>query len=137
MTFDYDLARLTLDRRHEDAGYRYAEETEDGGRSVMRAAFTPTTPFCPQTHTLTLGSFRAWNGPRERHDYDPARMRAAPSHHGSDAIDERLAASEGRFRETGTVPTPQGGRDEPRCSEGVRGSWSTRTSRSRRPGGAI
>lgn len=61
MTFNYNLARLNLDTRHKNAGYRYTVEdqsTEDAidGESVDRvllAEFTPTTPFCPQTHTLT------------------------------------------------------------------------------------
>jgi hypothetical protein len=107
MTFGYNLARLNLDRRHEGAGYRYAEEdpaAEDAldvdGR-VLRATFTPTTPFCPQTTTLTVGSFRAWNGLRERHEYDVVRVRAAPMHHRDGVIDERLAALEDAFLETG------------------------------------
>jgi len=100
MTFDYNLARLNLDSRHPKAGYRYAEESD----SVLRAEFTPTTPFCPQTHTLTIGSFRAWNGLRDRHDYDLVRVRAAPEHHQSEAINDELAEIETEFRETGTVP---------------------------------
>jgi len=99
MTFGYNLARLNLDTRHPDAGYRYAEEDS----SVVRAEFTPTTPFCPQTHTLTIGSFRAWNGLSDRHDYDLVRVRAAESHHQSDAINERLEELEAEYRETGTV----------------------------------
>lgn len=43
MTFNYNLARLNLDHRHPDAGYRYAEEWDD--RSILRAEFTSTTPF--------------------------------------------------------------------------------------------
>lgn len=46
MTFNYNLARLNLDARHENAGFRYAEEV--GDPTVLRAEFTPTTPFCPQ-----------------------------------------------------------------------------------------
>ena len=60
VTFDYNLARLNLDTRHENAGYRYAEEADDP--SVLRAEFTPTTPFCPQTHTLTVGSEHVQRG---------------------------------------------------------------------------
>jgi len=107
MTFGYNLARLNRDRRHPDAGFRYAEET--GERNVLRAAFTPTTPFCPQTDTLTVGAFRAWNGLGDRHGYDLVRVRAAPSHHRSDAINRRLEALEVEHRETGTVADGDGG----------------------------
>ena len=102
MTFDYNLARLNLDTRHPAAGYRYAEETDDA--AVLRAEFTPTTPFCPQADTLTVGSFRAWNGLADRHEYDLVRVRIAPdAHHGVDEINERLAAIERRYLETGDV----------------------------------
>jgi hypothetical protein len=99
MTFNYNLARLNLDTRHQNAGYRYAEEA--GDPSVLRAEFTPTTPFCPQTHTLTIGSFRAWNGLSDRHDYDLVRVRAAKMHHQSDAINDQLEEIERKYRETG------------------------------------
>lgn len=102
MTFNYNLARLNLDTRHENAGYRYAEQTD--GSCVLRAEFTPTTPFCPQTHTLTMGSFRAWNGLSDRHDYDLVRVRAATMHHQSEAINDQLATLEAKYEETGTVP---------------------------------
>jgi len=69
--------------------------------SVLRAEFTPTTPFCPQTHTLTIGSFRAWNGLSDRHEYDLVRVRAAPMHHQSEAINEQLAELETTFLEEG------------------------------------
>jgi len=115
MTFNYNLARLNLDTRHTTAGYRYAEETapdddapDARDRSVLRAEFTPTTPFCPQTHTLTIGSFRAWNGLAERHDYDLVRVRAAPMHHQSVAINEQLENLEEEFIETGEVPEGDG-----------------------------
>ena len=101
MTFGYNLARLNLDSRHEDAGYRYAVESDDP--AVLRAEFTPTTPFCPQTHTLTIGSFRAWNGLRDRHEFDLVRVRAAEMHHQATAINERLVALEEAFLETGDV----------------------------------
>lgn len=109
MTFNYNLARLNLDTRHTDAGYRYAREASDaeyvieadGVDRVLRAEFTPTTPFCPQTHTLTIGSFRAWNGLAERHEYDLVRVRAAPMHHQSEAINEQLAEIEQGYLETG------------------------------------
>ncbi|WP_435129851.1 hypothetical protein [Halobaculum sp. D14] len=103
MTFNYNLARLNLDTRHRSAGYRYAESADDD--SVLRAEFTPTTPFCPQTHTLTIGSFRAWNGLSDRHDYDLVRVRADAMHHRSDAINDRLEELESQYLETGTLET--------------------------------
>ncbi|MGB9965317.1 hypothetical protein [Halobacterium hubeiense] len=102
MTFGYNLADLNRDTRHTDAGYRYAVDADDPG--VLRAEFTPTTPFCPQSHTLTVGSFRAWNGLGERHDYDLVRVRVADSHQRSEAINEELADLEATFRETGELP---------------------------------
>lgn len=102
VSFNYNLARLNLDRRHPEAGYRYAEERE--GPAVLRAEFSPTTPFCPQTETLTAGSFRAWNGLRDRHEYDLVRVRVDDMHHQSEAVNERLAALETEYRESGTVP---------------------------------
>ncbi len=103
MTFNYNLARLNIDTRHPDAGYRYAEEADDP--TVLRAEFTPTTPFCPQAHTLTIASFRAWNGLSDRHEYDLVRVRSAPTHHQSDSINERLEALETSYRETGEITT--------------------------------
>jgi hypothetical protein len=111
MTFNYNLARLNLDTRHEQAGYRYAVETDDAENRVrddeitrvLRAEFTPTTPYCPQTHTLTMGSFRAWNGLAPRHEYDLVRVRAAHMHHQSEAINDQLAELESKYLETGTV----------------------------------
>lgn len=107
MTFNYNLARLNLDPRHTKAGYRYAREASNP--DVLRAEFTPTTPFCPQAHTLTLGSFRAWNGLGDRHEYDLVRVRTAPMHHQSEAINEQLARLETEFEETGRIPERQGG----------------------------
>ncbi|MFB6087482.1 MAG: hypothetical protein ABEJ85_03085 [Haloarculaceae archaeon] len=118
MTFNYNLARLNLDARHESAGYRYAEERPgavddadeaavESGR-VLRAEFTPTTPFCPQTHTLTKGSFRAWNGLSGRHEYALVRVRVAPMHHEATAINAELAGLERQYVESGSVPTPDG-----------------------------
>jgi len=111
MTFNYNLARLNLDTRHTSAGYRYADERDDAIDAVesedidrvLRAEFTPTTPFCPQTHTLTIGSFRAWNGLADRHEYDLVRVRAAPMHHQSRAINEQLAELEQTYLKTGDV----------------------------------
>lgn len=91
MTFGYNLARLNLDHRHPDAGYRYAENGK-----VLRAEFTPTTEFCPQSHTLAIGSFRAWNGLSERHPYDLVAVRIADMHHNSDVINGRMQEVEER-----------------------------------------
>ncbi|MBP1986655.1 hypothetical protein [Halolamina salifodinae] len=102
MTFDYNLARLNLDTRHTGAGFRYAEEVGDD--AVLRAEFSPTTAFCPQTHTLTIGAFRAWNGLSECHDYDLVRIRTVESHHQSDSVNEELQSLEAEYQETGTVP---------------------------------
>jgi len=117
MTFGYNLARLNLDTRHPGAGYRYAVERD--GR-VLRAEFTPTTPFCPQTRALTVGSFRAWNGLADRHEYDLVRVRAAPMHQQSEAVNDELADLEAAYRATGEVPT-----------------GSTPAARADQPGGAV
>ncbi|RDZ63930.1 hypothetical protein C5B90_12535 [Haloferax sp. Atlit-12N] len=90
VTFGYNLARLNLDQRHPDAGFRYAEDRDDP--SILRVEFTPTTPFCPQSKTLTVGAFRAWNGLADRHDYDRVRVRVAPMHQQADAINAELDA---------------------------------------------
>ena len=109
MTFGYNLARLNLDPRHSDAGYRYAEErepaAETGGDAdrVLRAEFTPTTPFCPQSDTLTRGSFRAWNGLGDRHEYDLVRVRVSRSHHRAAEINGALRPMEAEFLESGTI----------------------------------
>ncbi|WP_049926086.1 hypothetical protein [Halopiger goleimassiliensis] len=103
-TFGYNLARLNLDRRHPEAGYRYAVEADDD--SVLRAEFTPTTEFCPQADALVKGSFRAWNGLRDRHDYDVVRVRVHPSHHRHGPLNETLTELEEAFLETGEVPDP-------------------------------
>lgn len=111
MTFNYNLARLNLDTRHENAGYRYAVEDRSTADAidhesvdcVLRAEFTPTTPFCPQTHTLTIGSFRAWNGLSDRHEYDLVRVRPAPMHQQSEAISDQLAELEQKYLATGDV----------------------------------
>ncbi|MDY6818805.1 MAG: hypothetical protein SVG88_09100 [Halobacteriales archaeon] len=102
MTFNYNLARLNLDTRHQNAGYRYAEQADDA--SILRAEFTPTTPFCPQTQTLTIGSFRAWNGLSDRHEYDLVRVRVATMHHQHEAINDQLADLEAEYERTGSVP---------------------------------
>ncbi|WP_181691611.1 hypothetical protein [Natronomonas sp. LN261] len=135
MTFNYNLARLNLDTRHTNAGYRYAEERpdaddavgDDGADRVLRAAFTPTTPFCPQTHTLTFGSFRAWNGLSERHEYDLVRVRAAPMHHQSEAINDQLAELETTYLETGDLTAG------PEASAGVGSTPMERTGEREEP----
>jgi hypothetical protein len=117
MTFGYNLARLNLDRRHPDAGYRYAVEQESanlrsqtqeesGGPDdapVLRAEFTPTTAFCPQSDTLARGSFRAWNGLSERHEYRLVRVRVDEIHHESEAINEDMRELEASYLESGSV----------------------------------
>jgi hypothetical protein len=103
MTFGYNLAQLNHDTRHPNAGYRYAEDADDS--SVLRAEFTPTTPFCPQSDTLTKGSFRAWNGLSDRHEYDLVRVRVADMHHRSETINDALEEMEREFRDSGRVNT--------------------------------
>jgi len=104
MTFGYNLARLNLDERHPDAGYRYAVETDpDDGRRVLRAEFTPTTEFCPQSDTLTIGTFRALNGERERHQFDVVSVRVDDMHHSSTSINGKLKQLEETFVETGEI----------------------------------
>lgn len=85
-TFGYNLAKLNLDRRHPDAGFRYAL---DGG--VLVAEFTPTTGFCPQSDVLTTAAHRAWNGLSDRHEFERVVVRVAPMHVHSDAINRDLA----------------------------------------------
>lgn len=86
-TFGYNLAKLNLDHRHPDAGFRYAL---DG--STLIAEFTPTTPFCPQSSVLTTAAHRAWNGLADRHTFDAVEIRIAPMHQHSQAINEELSA---------------------------------------------
>ncbi|MEF8856483.1 MAG: hypothetical protein V5A16_03580 [Haloplanus sp.] len=102
-TFGYNLARLNLDTRHPDAGYRYAVEADDP--TVLRAEFTPTTEFCPQSETLVTASFRAWNDAEAGlpHEFDLVRVRVAPMHHASRRINDRLEEIETAYREHGTV----------------------------------
>ncbi|WP_240148904.1 hypothetical protein [Halorubellus sp. JP-L1] len=96
MTFGYNLARLNVDRRHPDAGFRYARERngERDDERVLRAEFTPTTAFCPQSDTLTVGAMRAFNGESDRHEYDDVRVRVAPMHHEATSINGKLYGSE-------------------------------------------
>lgn len=97
MTFGYNLARLNVDRRHPDAGFRYAREADDDG--VLRAEFTPTTEFCPQSDTLTVGAMRAFNGEAHRHEYDLVRVRVAPMHQEATAINGKLKQQEAALRD--------------------------------------
>ncbi|MFB6081577.1 MAG: hypothetical protein ABEJ67_02030 [Halanaeroarchaeum sp.] len=99
MTFGYNLAKLNLDRRHPGAGFRYAVDGD-----VLRAEFTPTTEFCPQSEVLTTASFRAWNGLADEHDYDRVEIAIAPMHHSADAINDELARLAAQYEETGEVP---------------------------------
>jgi len=114
MTFGYNLARLNLDRRHPDAGYRYAVETDAASpgsdaqdpeaadeRTVLRAEFIPTTEFCPQSDTLARGSFRAWNGLSDRHDYDLVRVDGM--HHKSEPINEDMRDLERSYLDDGSI----------------------------------
>lgn len=101
LTFGYNLARLNLDRRHPDAGFRYGVATGEG--AVLRAEFTPTTEFCPQSDTLTLGAFRAFNGERGRHEFELVRVRVADTHHESVPINGKLHQLEAHFERTGEI----------------------------------
>jgi hypothetical protein len=101
MTFGYNLARLNLDTRHAEAGYRYAEQADDP--TVLRAEFTPTTEFCPQSDTLTKGSFRAWNDLSERHSYDLIRVRVDRMHHRASEINAKLEELEKQYQESDSV----------------------------------
>ncbi|TYL38526.1 hypothetical protein CV102_12040 [Natronococcus pandeyae] len=91
-TFGYNLAKLNLDRRHPDAGFRYAVDADDSG--TLRAEFTPTTAFCPMADALVTGSFRAWNDLADRHEYDRVRVRVHPMHQQADALDDSLERAE-------------------------------------------
>lgn len=115
-TFGYNLARLNLDRRHPDAGYRYAVETDDP--TVLRAAFSPTTEFCPQADALVKGSFRAWNGLSDRHDYDLVRVRVRPTYHRSEALNETLEHLEAQYRESGELPAESADRKTGTADQG-------------------
>lgn len=121
MTFGYNLARLNNDPRHPDAGYRYAVEDPEAEDTVeldtldvsdprvLRAEFTPTTAFCPQSDTLTRGTFRAWNGLANRHEFDLVRVRVAPMHQRAVAINGELKQLETAFLETGDIPGSSAG----------------------------
>jgi len=97
-TFGYNLARLNLDPRHPDAGFRYAEEA--GDPTTLRAEFTPTTAFCPQAEPLAVGAFRAFDAVAD-HGYDLVRVRVDPSLNGSEAVNDRLERLESGDGEVG------------------------------------
>jgi hypothetical protein len=106
VTFGYNLARLNLDHRHPDAGFRYARDSDDP--YVLWAEFTPTTEFCPQSDTLTVGAFRAWNGLTDRHEFAIVRVRVT-DHHRETAINARLADLDARYLDTGEVADTDAG----------------------------
>ena len=85
-TFGYNLAKLNLDPRHPDAGFRYAVE----GDEVLHVEFTPTTAFCPQGEVLTTAASRALNDLTDRHGFEAVEVRIADLHQHSDAINEQL-----------------------------------------------
>ena len=102
-TFGYNLARLNEDRRHPDAGFRYAEDGDDP--RTLRVTFTPTTEFCPQAEVLAVGAFRALVRERDRLPYDRVRVRI-DGHHGERSVNERLADLKARVEERGSLPDP-------------------------------
>lgn len=103
MTFGYNLAKLNLDTRHPDAGFRYAQDATDD--RCLRVEFTPTTAFCPQSDTLTKGAYRAWNGLKNQHEFESVRIRVNPMHNRAETINEELAA----FEEKDELPPPDSG----------------------------
>ena len=122
VTFGYNLAKLNRDTRHESAGFRYAEETApaagakndlDADGRVLRAEFTPTTEFCPQSDALSIGAFRAFNGECVAHDYDLVRVRVDEMHQESHSQNMKLRSLEEVYAETGEIRTDIGaGPDE-------------------------
>jgi hypothetical protein len=115
VTFGYNLARLNLDRRHPDAGFRYAVDADDP--DVLRAEFTPTTEFCPQSDALTVGAFRAWNGEADKHEFDEVRVRVDEMHQESLQINGKLAQLEGQLEADGELPDAGGQDDGERSTE--------------------
>jgi hypothetical protein len=127
VTFGYNLARLNLDHRHPDAGLRYARERPDADDAlagadvdgpVLRVSFVPTTEFCPQSDTLTTGVFRAFNGERDRHEYDLVRVRVAPFHQEAIQVNGNLRQLEQSVVETGEVPGAERGPAETQDGDG-------------------
>lgn len=97
VTFGYNLARLNQDRRHPDAGFRYATTEAD-----LLATFTPTTAMCPQSTTLSFGAFRAWNA-SDRHDFDVVRIRVHDMHQTSVATNAELRRLESVYETRGEI----------------------------------
>mgnify|MGYP000070016790 CR=1 FL=1 len=87
-TFGYNLAKLNLDQRHPDAGFRYAVEDDE----VLHVEFTPTTAFCPQGEVLTTAASRALNDLGDQHGFEEVEVRIADLHQHSNAINEQLQA---------------------------------------------
>ncbi|MEF8881134.1 MAG: hypothetical protein V5A34_01250 [Halapricum sp.] len=85
-TFGYNLAKLNLDPRHPDAGFRYATEDDE----VLHVEFTPTTAFCPQGEVLTTAAHRALNDLADHHEFARVDVRIADLHQHSEAINEDL-----------------------------------------------
>lgn len=110
-TFGYNLTRLNLDRRHPDAGLRYALDADDS--TVLRVEFTPTTPFCPQSEALTRGAFRALTATADDADYETVMVRVHPMHNAADGINEALERAEQQYAETGSLEgVPRGSSSE-------------------------
>lgn len=109
VAYDYNLARLNIDRRYPDAGLRYAIDADDS--THLRVEFTPSTEFCPQAASLAPAAFRAlWaEGVKE---YDQVTVRIAPAHHIADSINEALEGLEATARESGSLPPPSGASSE-------------------------
>lgn len=109
-TFGYNLARLNLDRRHTDAGLRYARDAADP--TTLRVEFTPTTPFCPQSEALTRGTFRALNATAAHGPYESVLVRVHPMHNSADGINDALQRGEEHYEESGSLDSvPRGGAD--------------------------
>ena len=87
-TFGYNLAKLNLDPRHPDAGFRYAIEDGD----VLHVEFTPTTAFCPQGEVLTTAANRALSELADGGEFERVVVRIASLHQHSDAINDGLEA---------------------------------------------
>lgn len=100
-TFGYNLTRLNLDRRHPDAGLRYARDADDP--ETLLVEFTPTTPFCPQSESLTRGTFRALTATSDEREYERVMVRVHPMHNAADGINEALERAEEQFAETGSL----------------------------------
>lgn len=118
-TFGYNLARLNLDRRHPDAGLRYAWDADNPCN--LRVEFTPTTPFCPQSESLTRGTFRALTATADHATYESVQVRVHPMHHTADDINDALKQGEEQYAETGSLDSvPRGSHTSQK--QGARGN---------------